>query len=170
MPLFWHSSMKVVHLKRTLNCLAVHVSRQPLSETEWSMNPKVARTLFNGYRTPMMDLFASYENRKVDLYCSREAEQGAFHSDALTLDWNRLDEYAFVPTPLIHLVLDRIEKYPCVVTLIAPHWPRRSWLPRLLDLLVDFPMQLPVRPDLLQQWKGGSGIRIQSNSDWWPGD
>ncbi len=117
-----------------------------------------------------MDLFASYENRKVNLYCSREPEQGAFHSDALTLDWSQLDAYAFPSTPLIHLVLDRIERYPGVVTLIDLYWPRRSWLPRLLDLLVDFPIQLPVRPDLLQQWKGRSGIRIQANSDWWPVD
>lgn len=33
-------------------------------------------------------------------------------------------------------------------------WPRRSWYPLLLELLVEVPVSLPERPDLLTQNKG----------------
>jgi hypothetical protein len=102
----------------------------------------------------MIDLFASRENRQVDRFCSRGPEEEAFQVDSLVMNWSRIDSYVFPPISLIHLVLDRVEKFQCVITLVAPYWQRRSWLPRLLDLMVDIPLQLPNRPDLLQQWQG----------------
>ena len=37
------------------------------------------------------------------------------------------------------------------LTLVAPFWPLRPWFPDLLDLLVDVPVLLPQRQDLLRQ-------------------
>ena len=102
------------------------------------------------------------------VFCSREPE-GTFHVDALTLIWDGLLAYAFPPISLIHLVLDRVERHRCMVILVAPHWPRRSWLPRLLDLLVDIAIQLPVLPDLLQQ-RHSQRTRIQECPDSWHGN
>ncbi len=35
--------------------------------------------------------------------------------------------------------------------LIAPKWPNLSWYARLIELLVDFPLVLPLRKDLTTQ-------------------
>lgn len=37
---------------------------------------------------------------------------------------------------------------------VAPHSPRQSWYPILLDLLVDIPRKLPITEDMLTQKKG----------------
>ena len=37
--------------------------------------------------------------------------------------------------------------------LIAPHWPRRHWYTKILELLIACPIMLPVIPDLLYQPK-----------------
>ena len=56
---------KAVHLKGELNCLVDWLSRQTLSETEWSLNPLVGKAIFARFRTPMIDLFATQENWQV---------------------------------------------------------------------------------------------------------
>ena len=52
-------------------------------------------------------------------------------------------------------LMEGVEKiltdHPCELILIAPKWPNQSWYARLLELLVDFPLVLPLRKDLLTQ-------------------
>ena len=61
--------------------------------------------------------------------------------------------YAFPPISLLHLVIAKIESELSRIVLIALFWPRQPWFPRLLSLLVDKPVMLPQRPDLLSQPK-----------------
>jgi hypothetical protein len=42
---------------------------------------------------------------------------------------------------------------PCVLVLIAPHSPRQSWYPVLLELLADIPRRLPIVEDMLTKKK-----------------
>ena len=56
------------------------------------------------------------------------------------------------PFVMLGRVLEKILKdHPCELILIAPKWPNQSWYARLLELLVDFPLVLPLREDLLTQ-------------------
>ena len=38
-----------------------------------------------------------------------------------------------------------------MVILVALVWPKRPWFPKLLELIVDHPLELPLREDLLTQ-------------------
>ena len=60
--------------------------------------------------------------------------------------------YAFPPFVMLGRVLEKIlTDHPCELILIAPKWPNQSWYARLLELLVDFPLVVPLREDLLAQ-------------------
>lgn len=57
-----------------------------------------------------------------------------------------------ISTPiLVPKVLHKLREDTSVVLLIAPMWPRQSWYPQILDLLIDIPVKLPLWPDLLSQ-------------------
>ena len=44
-------------------------------------------------------------------------------------------------------------RFKCQMILIAPHWPRRHWYTKILELLIACPIMLPVIPDLLYKPK-----------------
>jgi hypothetical protein len=48
-------------------------------------------------------------------------------------------------------VISKIIREKAMVLLIAPAWPDRPWFSTLLHLLVEPPVRLPVRQDLLSQ-------------------
>jgi hypothetical protein len=76
----------------------------------------------------------------------------ALETDALSIPWKGFYGYAFPPFVLVAKVLEKVERdHPCEMILIAPKWPNQFWYARLLDLLVDFPLVLPQRRDLLYQ-------------------
>ena len=147
-------SLVAVHVAGVMNKTADRLSRQFANPLEWQLDRQVVQHVFNILDHPMIDLFASENNRQIQTYCSRFPEPLAFHVDALQMDWTGLFGYAFPPISLVPLVLERIEKYDCTIILIAPRWPRRSWFPRMLDLLVDTPVVLPQRYNLLSQRNG----------------
>ena len=56
------------------------------------------------------------------------------------------------PFVMLGRVLEKVQQdHPCEMILIAPKWPNQSWYARLMELLVDFPLALPLRKDLLAQ-------------------
>jgi hypothetical protein len=68
----------------------------------------------------------------------------ALDTDVFAPNWAGMAAYAFPHIALLPRVWLRVQ-----VLLIAPHWPRQLWFPRLLELLVAEPVLLPVRKDLL---------------------
>ena len=103
--------------------------------------------------TPMIDLFASEANRKMELFCSWIPSPKAWAIDALSVSWQNMDAYVFPPIALIPKVLQHMKKFRCQLILIAPQWPRRHWYTDLLQMLVATPMRLPLIEDLLYQPK-----------------
>ena len=59
--------------------------------------------------------------------------------------------YAYPPTALLAKVLAKMEERACEIVLIAPFWPKQPWFPKLVGLLVDFPIELPQIPKMLMQ-------------------
>ena len=80
--------------------------------------------------------------------------------DALSVDWKVLKgAFAFPPIPILSRVLQKIRETPgLVVALVAPGWPKQSWYPDLLDLIVDYLIALPGTPRLLRQRVGSEMI------------
>ena len=70
----------------------------------------------------------------------------------MSISWKGIYAYAFPPFVMLGRVLEKIlTDHPCELILIAPKWPNQCWYARLLELLVDFPLVLPLRKDMLTQ-------------------
>ena len=75
-------------LCRKRNVLVYNLSRgQPVFRpTERSLNLDIVRHLLQAFDTPNIDLFATLENKKLQLYCSPFQMEGAFATDALSVN------------------------------------------------------------------------------------
>jgi len=147
-------TIQALHVPGVENERADYLSRVFSSSLEWQLLPSVVQQIFLRWDRPHVDLFASEHNNQLPVYCSRYWEPRALQPDALQMSWEGVFGYAFPPLSLVPLALEKIRKCKCLIILIAPCWPRRSWYSQILDLLVDLPIQLPVREDLLSQDKG----------------
>ena len=67
-------------------------------------------------------------------------------TDAFQITWRDYQGYAFPPFCLAGSVFNWEES---TVVLVAPVWETQSWYPYLLQLLMYYPLLLPVHPDLL---------------------
>ncbi len=140
------------HIPGHLNVIADRLSREnQIIQTEWSLAPAVARSLWKVWGQPHLDLFATQENSKLPVYVSPLPDTQAWKIDALSFSWTNLWMYAFPPIPLLPEVLQRVMSTQCDVVLIAPQWPTQSWYTTLLELSVDHPRQLPQIQKLLKQ-------------------
>ena len=146
--------LRAAHIAGSKNVLADSLSRVKVRETEWSLNPKITHQVFNHLGQPVIDLFASYENKKTQVVCSWVPHPQALALDALSITWENMFAYAFPPTCLIPKVLQHMKQFHCELILIAPHWSRQHWYPQLLELLIACPLKLPAESNLLSQAKG----------------
>ncbi len=96
-----------------------------------------------------IDLMATELTHRLPTYISPYPDPHAYAVDAMSCEWTGMDAYIFPPWAMLNEVLNKVAREECVVTLIAPRWPNRPWFPVLLGLLVDVPVALPPRPDLL---------------------
>ena len=148
-------TITVRHVAGKNNVLADSLSRKHTAlPAEWCLNQTVVHQIFLALGQTMVDLFATRLNNRLPLYVAPNVDHSAWAVDALTLDWNGLEAYAFPPFILLPKVLQKIRSSACQITLIAPNWPQRSWFHNLLELLVDHPRRLPAREDLLTQANG----------------
>ena len=148
-------SIRAVHIPGHLNVIADRLSRgNPIKRTEWSLASPIVQQVFLRWGQPLVDLFATDQNKQCLTYCSLVPEQNALATDAFTISWEGMMAYAFPPPILLSRVLKKIKSEDCVIILIAPLWPRQVWYPDLLDLLIAIPLKLPVREDLLSQDQG----------------
>lgn len=121
-------SLRAVHIPGRLNVIADRLSRgNPIKRTEWSLSDTVVNQIFQKLGQPLMDLFATKQNKKCLTFCSLAPEQSALATDAFTISWNGMLAYAFPPPILLTRVLKKIKSEDCVVILIAPLWQRQVW-------------------------------------------
>ena len=99
-----------------------------------------------------IDLFTTSMNHRLQVYFSPIVDRQSAGTDALLQWWDGLQACAFPPFGLIPRVLAKVRQSRNLeVTLVAPFWPQKPWFSDLLELLVDVPVLLPMRKDLLRQ-------------------
>lgn len=147
-------TLKAAHIMGKKNVLADALSRQSISLMEWELNSTVVHQIFSRWGQPLLDLFATYQNKKTLLYCSWIPDPQAYAQDALSIAWENMFVYAFPPLQLIPKVLKHFQMFNCKMILIAPHWPRQHWFPQVLQLLIAQPVKLPQFQNLLSQKRG----------------
>ena len=119
--------------------------------TEWTLHQEVFDSLRKRWPV-VIDLFASSLNHRCGVYFAPVSDPMAAGTDAMLQCWDHLLGYAFPPFAMIPQVLHKIrESSGAVVTLVAPFWPQKEWFPDLLELLLEPPLLLPERWDLLRQ-------------------
>ena len=145
--------LKAAHIPGKRNVIADALSRgKPfLKLTEWTLNSMVANLVFNKMGQPSIDLFATSQNKKLPVFVSPFPDETAVAVDALSLNWTGMFAYAYPPPIILPKVLQKVLNENCTIILIAPVWPRQSWYPQILELMIDFPIRLPLIPDLLSQ-------------------
>jgi hypothetical protein len=146
--------LRAAHIPGKDNCLADQLSRHIVSHLEWELDSQVVQQLFHLWHTPTIDLFASFQNAKLNRFCALRFHPQAENTDALSMSWRSLYAYAFPPFPILARVLQKIQQDQATMILIAPNWPRREWFPFLLELLIEYPRQLPNIPNLITQNQG----------------
>ena len=73
----------------------------------------------------------------------------AIETDTFQITWRDYQRYTSPPFGLVGKCLQKSHREESMVVLVAPVWETQSWYPYLLQLLIDYPLLLPVQPDLL---------------------
>ena len=97
----------------------------------------------------MIDLFASFHNKKMDSFCTWDHHPQALAVDVFSMSCNQMFAYAFPPICLIPKILQHMRLGQCQVILIAPQLSRRHWYPYLLEMCIANPIKLPSKAVLL---------------------
>ena len=115
------------------NVEADWASRHFKDNIEWALNPKVYQQICLKFGLPLVDLFASYQNAKCELYVSWGPDPYSFHCDAFAMSWKNIDAFAFPPFSLLPRVLRKAEEEkPQRLIVVAPDWPSSHWYARLV--------------------------------------
>jgi len=135
-----------------LNVLADYQSRpDQVLATEWTLDTAVFRRLQTHFPLMAIDLFATRLNHRLPMFVSPFPDPLAVDSDALTMEWDGLQAYAFPPFAIIPEVLFKVGRSDMSCVLISPWWPTQPWFPEVLRLLMGPPVQLPHYRRLLSQ-------------------
>lgn len=145
------ASISAIHLKGELNNTADFLSRQQVSNQEWSLHPEVFDYIAAYWGKPVVDLFANKENAKVPHFCSLYPGDQPLAVDTLQTPWTFSLAYAFPPLHLIPRVLAKFLAEETCLILVALFWPKRPWFTTLLRLTDQPPLRLPCGQDLLSQ-------------------
>ena len=70
-------------------------SRKFHDATEWQLNPKIYKAVYDTFGTPKIDLFSSRINRQTKKYVSWKPEPESFAVDVLSINWSHLFMYIF---------------------------------------------------------------------------
>lgn len=122
-----------------------------LDHADWQLNSEVFSDIRSFYGGLQIDLFATYENTQLPRFVSWKPDERAEWVDALRKDvkWSQFYFYANPPFILLAKVMNKIKADAATGVVIVPLWPTAPWFPLFLDLLVETPLLLPRRRDLL---------------------
>ena len=127
------------------------LSRKFNDRTEWMLDKNVFTSIVDRFGLHEIDLFASRLNKQLDRYVSWSADPGAEATDAFTLDWGRLNFYAFPPFCLISKCVQKIKMDRAGGLLVVPNWPSQPWFPVLMNMTLGEPMLISRSSSLLVQ-------------------
>ncbi len=141
--------LSAVHVPGKLNYLADFESRKQDNNTEWSLNDVIYNKITEIFIKPTIDLFASYLNYKVDKYVSWMPDPKAFATNTFHNNFSNEIFYAFPPFSLLNRFLQKVEMENMEGILIAPAWSTQPFFPILHRLLIQIPIQIRWKKDIL---------------------
>ena len=118
------------------------LSKFSLAFWDFGLLEEVASDLWDRWRRPSTDLFASSAFHLAAEYFSCNPDPGAAQVDAFAVSrWPHYG-YAFPPPPLLAKTLERIAEQQIRVILVAPRWTAATWWDTLTRMTVEGPILL----------------------------
>ncbi len=134
----------VAHIPGKQNLVANCESRKGNKDTEWALNQELyAQGAHILNVTPVIDLFASRLNYKCKPHISFKPDREAYAINAFHISWKNFTFYAFPPFCIIQRCLQKISEENATGIMVVPHWPTQPWWPCLINMLTNFPIELP---------------------------
>lgn len=93
-----------------------------------------------------VDLFASRLTHQLQAFVSWRPDPLAIATDIITMTWTKFRAYANPPWNLVSGVLAQQQADHVLVALV---WKAQGWYSLLLEMLVDIPLLIPPRVDLI---------------------
>ena len=75
---------------------------------EWSLDERVAKSLFDQFGKPEIDLFTSRLSTRCTKYALYKPGPDAYHVNAFSLCWFVLNSYIFPPLSIVGRVLAKL--------------------------------------------------------------
>ena len=141
--------LKAQHLRGIYNTIADNESRVMKDRSDWKLNPVIFQQINQRLGPLDVDLFASRLTCQLPDYASWRPDPMAITTDAFTMDWAQVKGYANPPWSLIGRVLVQTRQQQAELVLVAPVWKTQVWYPVLLEMLVEIPLLIPQREDLI---------------------
>ena len=137
-------TLSAKYLAGSLNWRADYLSRVR-STYEWRLHPNLFKLLDRVWGPHHIDRFGSITSTQLPVYNSLYWDPHTSGIDALSqTDWGNMNNYVNPPFALIPKVLNIVKEQKAVATLIAPKWIGQPWYQKLIELLIDQPIRLPV--------------------------
>lgn len=116
---------------------------------EWKLNESIFDKLVAKWGHPDIDMFASRLNKQLPKYVSWKQDADAVFVDAFSSSWSEMYMYIFCPFSVIGRTLQKLraDRGDCIM--ILPLWPTQNWFGPFLELLIDTPYVIPVKPEVL---------------------
>ena len=131
--------LTIQHIPGVENVIADEESRYFRDSAEWGITQQVREYIFNRWRWPDIDLFATSSNCVTSTFASWGPDPRATIIDSMLVDWSTLGVvYAFPPFPLIPRVLQKIVMDKAKGILIIPNWTRQTWYKHVLRIQLDY--------------------------------
>ncbi|XP_013393681.1 uncharacterized protein LOC106161315 isoform X1 [Lingula anatina] len=139
------------HIAGKNNEAADKASREFKDDLEWKLDSKIFHKICNFWGIPDIDCFASRINAQVETYCSWKPDPNCSFVDAFTIDWETFNSvYLFPPFSLLGNCVQKVRQDRAKGIIVAPMWPTQAWFPRLMELLVEKPVIIQKKKNLLR--------------------
>ena len=138
------------HIAGSKNVHADAASRKFNDHLEWQLDTKIFSNICARWGRPDIDLFATRLNTQLPVYCSWNPDPYCTYVDAFTLNWSEFQKvYVFPPFSIMGRCLQKIREEEASGIVIAPLWPTQNWFTSLMELLIDFPVIIRKKKELL---------------------
>ena len=114
----------------------------------------------------VIDLFSSDHKFQMQIFFSWQPSQWAFAKDAFTMERSGVTASAFPPICLMHWVLRKVQVQSCLMIIITPCSPMRTWFYKAVELLTDVPQLVLVSGSLMIQSQTKISIPIHAYFAW----
>ena len=116
--------------------------------TEWMLDKAIFKKISVCFFAPEIDLFASRLNHQVPSMCLGTQTQ-VDDSRCFSAELGQMEEFYSPTVVLLSRIIQKVRQDKATRLLVVPNWSGQLWYPELCQMLIDHPLQLPIKESLL---------------------